>query len=287
MIANRSLRPIQSMITKAQRISVRNIDDRLPQSKTGDELDQLAETLNEMLDRIQRYVIQLRQFTADASHELRSPLAALRGSAEVALTRDRPAEELKQVIEESIQHFDRLGRMAEDLLLLAQADAGHPSLRLSEIQLDQAIADVIDLYEPLANDQGIELTFENREGIWMEADGPRLRQLIGNLVDNAIKYVGAGKTVAISASGQNGTAEIVVADNGPGISPDHLAKIFDRFYRVDRSRSGQGPGGAGLGLSICRTIAKAHGGRIKIASTSHEGTTVSIVLPLVANTGKP
>jgi len=210
----------------------------------------------------------------------------LRGNAEVALTRDRPAAELRQVIEESVEHYDRLGRMAEDLLLLASADAGHLSLCRERIQLDRAVADVLDLYGPLAKDQGIELTFADREEIWFEADPSRLRQLVGNLIDNAIKYIDKGKKVSVAVFSEDGTGHITVTDDGFGIPPSRLARIFDRFYRVDRSRSAQGPGGAGLGLSICRTIAEAHGGKIDISSVLGEGTRVTVLLPQLRNTAE-
>jgi len=284
IIATRSLRPIQAMTAKANQISVKELDERLPRTDTGDELDHLAETLNKMLDRVQQYVTGLRQFTADASHEFRTPLAALRGNAEVALTRHRTEAELRQVIEESIEQYDRLGRIAEDLLLLARADAGHLHIKREKVSLDEAIDDVVDLYRPLAQDQDIELTFTDCNAIWLEADSSRLRQMIGNLIDNAIKYGGAKGKVTVALSSEDSTAQITVADNGPGLTPEQLSRVFDRFYRVDPSRSAQNPGGAGLGLAICRTIAEAHGGRIDISSAPGKGTSISVFIPVNAGT---
>jgi heavy metal sensor kinase len=279
LLANRSLRPIQAMSAKARRINAQNLEERIPEAHTGDELDQLAGTLNAMLDRIQRYVTRLQQFTADASHEFRSPLAALRGNAEVALTRNRSTEELRHVIEESIEQYDRLGRIADDLLLLAQADAGHFHLRRERMRLDQAIADVLDLYSPLAAECGIELTFAEQHETWLEGDASRLRQLVGNLIDNAIKYTQAPGRVTVSIGEAAGAAYVTVADTGAGIAPEHLTRVFDRFYRVDRSRSVKCGGGAGLGLAICRMIAETHGGRLELASTPGAGTTVTLTLP--------
>jgi len=279
IIAARSLRPIQAMTAKANQISAKELDERLPRTGTGDELDHLAKTLNKMLDRVQQYIAGLRQFTADASHEFRSPLAALRGNAEVALTRHRSEAEWRQVIEESIDQYDRLGRIAEDLLLLARADAGHLPIQREKMRLDEAIADVVDLYRPLAQDQGIELTFADCHETWLEADSSRLRQLIGNLIDNGVKYVGAKGAVAVGLSSENGTAQITVTDNGPGLSREQLLRVFDRFYRVDRSRSTQGAGGAGLGLAIGRTIVEAHGGSIHISSTPGKGTCITAFIP--------
>jgi len=282
ILARGILGPIQAMTTTAQRISARELADRLPRTKTHDELDQLAATLNEMLDRIQHHVMQLRQFTADASHEFRSPLAALRGTAEVALTRERSADELRGVIERFTEQFDRLTRVAEDLLLLARAEAGQLPLQQEPTRLDLAVADVLDLYEPTAAEQGISLVAELCEPIWVCGDAGRLRQMIGNLVDNAIKYGGAGGEVRVSAVTADGLARLTVEDKGDGISPQDLPRVFDRFYRTDRSRSVRRSRGAGLGLPICRMIAEAHGGRIELESSCGQGTCATVTLPPIA-----
>jgi heavy metal sensor kinase len=294
ILANRSLRPIGLMTATAQQIGLRvqgsgfRVQERLPRSNVGDELDRLAETLNSMLDRIERHVNQLQRFTADASHELRSPLAALRGSAEVALTRHRSADELRRVIEESIEHYDRLSRIAEDLLLLARADAGDNILRRERLRLDQAVADVVDLYAPLASERDIKISFDEPREIWVDADGAHLRRLIGNLLDNAIKYSEPGAAVSVALSYADGLVGITVSDTGIGIASEDALHVFDRFYRVDRARTPQRigdsaqarrAGGAGLGLSICRAIAEAHGGRIELSSALGQGTTVRLFMP--------
>ncbi len=287
IVAGRSLRPVQVIIGKAERITADALGERIPLSGTGDELDRLAETLNAMLNRIEQYVARLKQFTADASHELRSPLAALRGNAEVVLSATRSKDELREVIQESIEQYDRLGRIAEDLLLLARADAGELSLERTVMQLDKAISDVIDLYRPLAEDEGVELKFTCSGPVRVHADDARMRQLVGNLLDNAIKYSGRGKSVSVAATAENGAVEMTVADDGPGIPPDDLSRVFDRFYRVDRSRSRQRTPGVGLGLAICRTIVEAHGGSIHIDSAPGTGTRVTARLPQDLTTGKP
>ncbi len=280
IIANRSLRPIQAMIAKARHITAQKLNERLPSRGTGDELDQLAATLNGMLARIQRHVGRLRQFTADAAHELRSPLAALRGNAEVALSHPRSESELRHVLEDSIDHYDRLTRMTDDLLLLARADAGHDILRREPVRLDRVVHDVVDLYTPLARDRGIEFKSTITNDIRLHGDGARLRQLVGNLVDNAVKYTESPGQVSASASATDGTAHLTIADTGVGIPPDHLPHIFDRFYRIDAARSAEHGHGAGLGLSICRAIAEAHGGRLDLTSTPGTGTVVRLTLPL-------
>ena len=279
ILSKRSLRPVQTLTETAMRIGADTLGKRVPLAGTDDELDRLAATINGMLDRIERHVSQIQQFTADASHELRSPLAALRGNAEVALNRDRPAEELRRVLEDSIEHYDRLSRIAEDLLLLAKADAGHQILRKESVQLDRAVRGVVDLYDPLACDLGIELRFDDCQEIQLDGDGARLRQLVGNLLDNAIKNTDADGRVTVSLAPMNGNARLEITDTGRGISGEHLSRVFDRFYRVDCARSVQ-HGGAGLGLSICRMIAECHGGSIDISSSPGEGTSVVVSLPL-------
>ena len=280
LIASRSLRPVKAMIAKAQRIDAQRLQERLEVSGAGDELDNLAYTVNSMLDRLQRYVERLQQFTADASHELRSPLAALRGNAEVALTRDRSVAELRQVIEESVEQYDRLGRIAEDLLFLARADTGNLPLVSERVRLDEAVSDVVDLYTPLAKDRGVDLVLGECHAVELEADSSRLRQLVGNLIDNAIKYIGDGSKVEVAIEPGDGLARIRVSDDGLGIPAEDLPRVFDRFYRVDRSRSGGRTAGAGLGLSICRTIAAAHGGSIELTAVEGHGTVATVTLPV-------
>ncbi|MFH1419231.1 MAG: ATP-binding protein [Planctomycetota bacterium] len=285
-LSSRSLRPVQTLTETAGRIGAETLGERVPLAGTDDEVDRLAETINRMLDRIERHVDQVQQFTADASHELRSPLAALRGNAEVALTRNRPAEDLRRVLENSIEHYDRLSRIAEDLLLLARADAGHQILRKEGVWLGRAVRSVADLYEPLACDRGIELVLGDCQEIQIEGDGVRLRQLVGNLLDNAIKNTNTRGRITVSLTPMNGNARLEISDTGRGIPADHLARVFDRFYRVDRARSAQ-HGGAGLGLSICRMIAECHGGSIDISSSPGEGTSVVVTIPLDRGADQP
>ncbi len=285
MLAGRSLRPVQTVTETAERISAENLSERIPLSGADDEFDRLARTLNGMLARIEQHVQRVQQFTADASHELRSPLAALRGSAEVALTKPRTADELRQVLEESIEHYDRLSHIAEDLLLLAQADAGYEVAHREPVQLDQAVETVVDLYTPLAQDRGIVLVFEDHEAVSLEADGARLRQLVGNLIDNAIKFTKSGDRISVSLTNRNGIARITVADTGQGIGAAHVPHVFDRFYRADPARSAK-HGGAGLGLPICRAIAQAHHGEIDVQSVPGKGTMVTVTVPLNGGTTK-
>jgi heavy metal sensor kinase len=281
VLARRSLRPVQALTDTAERIGAKSLSERIPLTGSGDELDRLASTLNNMLERVEHHVRQVQQFTADASHELRSPLAALRGTAEVALSQSRSTSELRQVLEESIEHYDRLSNIAEDLLLLARADAGHEVVCKDVVRLDDAVASVVDLYAPLAVDRGFDLVMENvdREEISLQGDGARLRQLVGNLIDNAIKFSKAGGRINVSVTCADGKAKITIEDEGEGIAAEHLPHIFDRFYRADQARSMK-YGGAGLGLPICRAIAEAHGGTIDVKSILGVGTVVTVVMTL-------
>lgn len=285
VLAQRSLRPVQALTETADRIGAESLAGRIPLTGTDDELDRLAATLNSMLERIEQHVGRVQQFTADASHELRSPLAALRGSAEVALSKPRTTDELRQVLEESIEHYDRLAHIAEDLLLLARADAGHEVACRDRVQLDDAVASVVDLYVPLALDRGIDLVMEDREKISLQGDGARLRQLVGNLLDNAVKFSSSGDRITVSVTNEDGVAGITITDTGEGIATEHLPHVFDRFYRVDKARSTK-HGGAGLGLPICRAIAEAHGGTITASSTHGKGTSVTTSIPVDVRAGR-
>jgi two-component system heavy metal sensor histidine kinase CusS len=278
ILASRSLRPVGKMASAARRISVENLSERLEHSGTGDELDHLAGTFNDMFARLEEQVTQLRQFTADAAHELRTPLAALRGNAEVALSATRSTDELRATLAEGIDEYDRLARIADDLLLLARADAGQEFIRRVPFRLEVALGDVVDLFAPAAEERGIDLALSEQNQVWIDGDDGRLRQVIGNLLDNAIEFTPSGGSVRAALVNSNGVAELTVRDTGVGIGAEHISHVFDRFYRVDRARS-RARGGAGLGLSICRTIVEAHGGSISVTSEPGEGTTVVVRLP--------
>lgn len=280
ILAARGFRPVANMVSAARKISVENLRNRLDRTQTGDELDVLAATYNEMFERLEKQVAQIRQFTADAAHELRTPLAALRGNAEVTLSSERSSEELRTTIAESIEEYDRLSRIADDLLLLARADAGQEFIRREPMRLDVAVGDVVDLFAPLAAERGVLLQSAAGIAVWIEGDDGRLRQMVGNLLDNAIKHTPTGGRVDVELSAPNGSAELTVRDTGAGIAPEHLPHVFDRFYRADRARTREG--GAGLGLAISRTIAEAHCGTITLRSTVGEGTSVCVKLRAVA-----
>lgn len=279
-LSQRSLQPIRSIMQVARSIGAHDLGSRLTLSGTGDEMDQLAVTLNGMLARIERQVREIQRFTADASHELRTPLAALRGHAELALTQRRSEDELRRTIEDSIGQYDRLHRIADDLLLLTRCDAGEAVVGNEKVSLDCVVSDVVDLYFPIADDKGLTFILNIAEPIVVNGDGGRLRQVMGNLIDNAIKFTPSAGRVCMSLTRINGNARFEIADTGIGIPTEDLSRVFDRFYRTDPSRSVQSAPGVGLGLSICRSIIEAHGGTIAIESQAGKGTLVCVKLPV-------
>lgn len=282
IVARQSMRPVVAITEAARSISANRLSARVPRSGTNDELDQLANTLNAMLQRVEHSVEQIRQFTADAAHELRTPLTALRGSAEFALTQHRSKEQLRSVIEQSIEYYRVLSRVTDDLLLLARLDAGQEPLRLDHFSIPKLIEDVVDLYRPLAADEGVKIMVHPHEELVVCADSGKIRRLFNNLLDNSIKYMRGSGVVEVTIHSQNGRVSVAVADSGPGIPPEDLPHVFERFYRVDRARSASAEVDArsvGLGLAICRSIAHAHQGDITIESTKGLGTKVHFTLP--------
>lgn len=284
--ARRSLQPIRTLTDAANEISTDDLGARVPQSQNDDELDQLAGTINQMLARIDRHVKQLHQFTADTSHELRTPLAAMRGHAELALSSPRSVEELRTVIADNIERYDHLQRIAENLLFLARGDAGQATLRVERLQLDRAIEDVVDLYRPTAEEKGLAISYVQEDAISVFGDGGRLRQLVGNLLDNAIKFTDHPGRISVQLAREDGWATIVIRDTGCGIAPEVLPLVFDRFYRVDRARTTSASKGTGLGLAICRSIVAAHHGNIELQSAPAKGTAATVRLPMADSTAQ-
>jgi len=279
LLARHGLRPVAEMTAAAGAIGENSLDTRIERTGSGDELDRLAGVLNAMLDRVETHVEKLRQFTADASHELRSPLAALRGQAEVCLSKPRGSQELRDVLEASLEQFERLQHLTEDLLLLSRADARQLQLDRESVSLDAAIQDVVDLYRPLAAEHLLDLEIGRLDEARVTGDAGRLRQLLCNLLDNAIKFSPEPGRIEVSLAASSDSADsarIQVKDQGVGIAPEDLPRVFDRFFRADRARRS---GGVGLGLAISKWIAEAHGGRLEIESEPGRGTSVRAVLP--------
>jgi len=280
-LSRQALRPVALSIRTARGLNPENLAARLPRTGAEDELDELAGTINSLLDRLAAYQAQIIRFTADASHELRSPLAAMRAAVEVALGRPRPDGQYRDVLASLGEQCERMTALVNGLLLLARADAGEVDVRREPVDLAALAADVAEMYEPLAEERALTLMAHAGSPVPVLGDPSRLRQLVTNLVDNAIKFTGPGGTVTLRVD-RNGTqARLVVRDTGEGIAAGHLSHIFERFYQASAARSA---GGCGLGLSICRWIVGAHGGTIEVQSREGSGSTFAVTLPSSAMT---
>ena len=282
LLAGRATRPIARIIRVTNRLNPTQFKERLPLSGSGDELDQLSQTINNFLDRIATHLRQSREFTANAAHELRSPLTAFQTSLEIALNADRTTEEYKEVLAVLLEEGGRMGVLVNQLLLLAEADAGRLRLHQQALRLDQMVANSLEMFQPVAEAANVELTARRLEPVLIHADGDRLWQVVNNLLDNALKFTPAGGRVALDLSldEQQQRCVLEVADTGAGIALHDLPHIFERFYQDDKARQRERPArGSGLGLSICQAIIAAHGGSIDVSSTLGQGTTFTVRLP--------
>jgi heavy metal sensor kinase len=280
-ISKRALAPVDQITRAAQQISGANLSARLAVPNSGDELERLAETLNAMLERIDLALKQIAQFTADASHELRTPIALMRTRAELALRRPRSAAENQETIEQLHAEIVRTSDLVERLMLLARADSGASLLRFEPVELVPLVEDVLAQTSVLAEHQQLELEAElARAPITVQGDSQFLRQLFVILIDNAVKYTPAPGKVKVTLASANGSATLSVADTGIGIEAADLENIFERFYRADKARSRE-TGGAGLGLAIGRWIAESHQGTLAAESKPGTGSTFSVRLPLL------
>jgi len=279
LLAKNSLRPVDDIVTQARKISAENLDLTIPVRNPRDEIGRLGTTINEMTTRLHESFAHVRQFSADASHELRTPLTIMRGEIELALRNPKTQEEYRGVLESALEEIMRMTAIIDNLLVLAKADQGSYHADFSEVNLRELLQELYEDSEVLAERKHIHVALRETAGLTIVGDRLRLRQLILNLIDNAIKYTPQGGTVTLALGQDNGSARIEVSDTGIGIPPEEQAKIFDRFYRVDKARSRE-LGGSGLGLSIAKWIAELHRGTIAVKSNPHEGSTFTVFLPL-------
>jgi heavy metal sensor kinase len=279
VLARKALAPVDRMVQTADQITAARLDRRIEVTKTDDELGRLARTLNGMIARLERSFEEIRRFTADAAHELRTPIAVLRNEAEVALRLPREPEHYRAILEGQLEELERLSRLAERLLFLCREDAGLVPRACRPVDLREVVEDVAEHMRVVAAEKRVTLQAEGVAPCGIEGDEDQLRRLLFNLLDNAIKFTPASGTVRIETTCGDAEARIVVADSGIGIPPEHLPHVFQRFYRVDPAREPD-MGGAGLGLSIARSIAEAHGGSIAVESTVGVGTRVILTLPV-------
>ncbi len=281
-LAGRALRPVGAITQAAERIAAGDLTQRLSVSTDQDEIGRLAATFNAMIGRLEASFKQVRQFTSDASHELRTPLTVLKGETELALRRPRSADDYRLVLESGLEEIDRMSRIVDELLFLSRADLGEITMESRPVRMDQLSDDLKRQAEVLGHEHAVQIVTGLSEPATVAGDDMRLRELLLNLLDNAVKYSPQGGRVEMSLVKQEGMARLSVSDQGIGMLPEEHAHIFDRFYRTDAARA-HTKKGTGLGLAICKWIVEAHHGTIDVQSEPNKGTTFTVILPLLAS----
>jgi heavy metal sensor kinase len=279
-LSRKAVAPVGEIARAAQSISEHELSKRLPVPQTGDELQSLSETLNEMFGRLESAFKRVTQFTADASHELRTPIALMRTRTEVALRKPRTEGEYKETIVRIHQELERTSALIENLMTLARADSGSEPLQVAPTNLNDILLEISEPARLLAEGESIQYDQRLPESaLWVSGNAPSLRRLFLILIDNAVKYTPREGRISVVLDASDSAAVTEIRDTGVGISPTDLPHIFERFYRADESRSRES-GGTGLGLSIAKWIAEAHHGSISVASTVGEGSAFRVHIPL-------
>lgn len=278
LLARKALAPVERLAVEADQITATRLDLRLDTPNPDDELGRLARTLNGMIGRLERSFGEIQRFTADAAHELRTPLAALRSEAEVTLRMERDPAEYRRTLESMLEEIEHMTRMTEKLLFLCREDAGAMAA-FESLRLDVLTQGVVKHSQASAEAAGHDLVLvDSPTPCVAHGDRDQLRRLLFNLIDNAVKYTPPGGTIRVALECHHGRAELSVEDTGVGIEPEHLPNIFKRFYRVDSARPSQASA-TGLGLAISLSIAKAHQGALDVASQPGQGTRLTLSLP--------
>lgn len=278
ILAKRALLPVDRMVETTRYISGEHLSERLQETGTGDELDRLAQTLNAMLDRLDSTFSQIRRFSADASHELQTPLTIIKGELEVALRAERNPEEYRDVLRSVLEEIDRIAVMVESLLLLGRAEAGLLKMDTQKVLLFDLVDRAFLRLKPLAEARSVQMTIEKLDPAVIDGDTDRLERLIVNLMDNAIKYTSPGGQISIELAENPHGVELRISDTGIGISESEQERVFQPFYRTDQARN-ISQRGTGLGLAIARSIAVAHGGTISLESAPGQGSTFAVRFP--------
>jgi heavy metal sensor kinase len=285
-LSTRALGPVDEISQAAQKIGIENLADRLQVPHTGDQLQRLSETLNATFARLEASVLHMKQFTADASHELRAPISLIRATAEIALQKYRSAAEYREALEEILEESERTSQVVGSLMLLARADSGKEALDRGPADACAIVRGAIEQGEKLARRRNIEFNASVPSGpIAIQGDADALRRAVLILLDNAVKYTPEGGAVKVNLAEERGNVIVSIIDTGIGIAKEDIAHIFDRFWRVDRARSRE-QGGAGLGLSIAKWIVEAHRGSIGLESTLGRGSVFSLRIPVDSRNSK-
>ena len=280
-----SLRPLDNIAMRAQRITSRSLHERMPVSATGDELQQLSIALNRMIERLEEAFHHISRFSADASHELRTPLTIMRGELETAVQNPKIDAGVRETLGAVLEETVRLSKIVDQLLTMSRLDAGEAFLEVSRFDFSELVRTTVEHMRLLAEEKKLVLKVEAAEEVQVEGDQSRLQQVVVNLLDNAIKYTPEGGLISVSVHGEHGKAALTITDTGIGISQESQAHIFERFYRTDKARSRE-LGGTGLGLSIVKSIGAAHGGRVSVESAEGRGSTFRFEIPRLLDKDK-
>jgi heavy metal sensor kinase len=295
-LAHKALKPVDNITQTARVITSQNLNQRITPPKVKDEISRLIETFNEMISRLDQSFRQIKQFSSDASHELKTPLTILKGEVEVTLRKERTPQEYQQTLKSNLEEINRMSQIVEDLLLLSRADTGEVRLNIEDINLTEILNEVVTQMDRLAQSKGLYLSTSNHhQDIHIFGDALRIRELFINLIENGIKYTEEGGSIHITLQKENtppvrsqsdweggeknGFVKVIISDTGIGIAKEDQERIFSRFFRVDKARSRE-RGGSGLGLSICKWIVEAHQGEIVVESELGKGSSFIVKLPL-------
>jgi len=275
-MARRAVSGIEAVTRTAQKISAGSLRERVPVNPRGDEIDQLATTFNQMLDRIQTLLTEIREMSENVAHDLRSPITRIRGVAEVTLTTGKSLGEYESMAGSTVEECDRLLDMINTMLLISKTEAGIEKPAQKEIDITALVRQACELFEPIAEDKNVKLSCRGSGGFTVLGDPRMLQRMLSNILDNAVKYTQRGEKIEVAVAESDGRIMISIEDTGVGIAAAELPRIFERFYRCDHSRSQPG---TGLGLSLARAIARAHGGDITVASVENQSSRFTITLP--------
>lgn len=280
-LAREALTPVEALTATAEQISVPSLKARMVLAAPYEEFERLARVFNAMLDRLHHVFEGQRQFIADAAHEIQTPLTVIKGTIEVALQKSRNAEDYRDVLVTNLGQVERLGTLTRSLLTLVQFSGDRPPVTLTPLSLEPLVQDLVKELTPLTEDRRIRLTVEARPVPLVQGDAGRLTQLLINLLDNALAHTTPEGRITIRLKPIPAHVVLQVEDTGSGIAPEHLPRLFERFYRADPARTRES-GGTGLGLAIVKEIAEAHGGTVAVESTVGRGTLFTITLPSCA-----
>jgi heavy metal sensor kinase len=298
-LANKALKPVDQITQTARMITSKNLNQRIKPLKVKDEISRLIETFNEMISRLDRSFYQVKQFSTDVSHELKTPLTIIKGEVEVALRKERTSQEYEQILKSNLEEVNRMSQIVEDLLLLSKADSGELRLNKEDMNLTEILNELVAQVNILAQSKHLRIeTSNHHEEVHILGDPLRIRELFLNLIENGIKYTEAGGSIHIrltkdtllqegklsgwSKGEKEEFVKIIISDTGIGIAKENHERIFDRFFRVDKARSRE-QGGSGLGLSICKWIVEAHRGEIKVESDLGKGSSFIVKLPIYSS----